>query len=75
MKKSILATTISFVLMVNSALAHSPKSADETVTIYGSSTGAQAATGAAQYIGEEELAKFVVIFKELFVKSQVFRFK
>ena len=59
MKKSILATTISLVLMVNSVLAHSPKSADETVTIYGSSTGAQAATGAAQYIGEEELAKFV----------------
>ena len=59
MKKSILATTIALVLMANNVLAHSPKSADETVTIYGSSTGAQAATGAAQYIGEEELAKFV----------------
>jgi Fe(3+) dicitrate transport protein len=59
MKKSVLATTIALVLMANNVLAHSPKSADETVTIYGSSTGAQAATGAAQYIGEEELAKFV----------------
>lgn len=45
--------------MANSALAHSPKAADETVTIYGSATNAQAATGAAQYIGEEDLAKFV----------------
>ncbi|WP_293759076.1 TonB-dependent receptor [uncultured Paraglaciecola sp.] len=59
MKKSVLATTIALVLMANNVLAHSPKSADETVTIYGSSTGAQAATGAAQYIGDEELAKFV----------------
>ena len=59
MKKSILASTITVVLMANSALAHSPKAADETVTIYGSSANAQAATGAAQYIGEEELAKFV----------------
>ena len=59
MKKSTLATTISFVLLANSALAHSPKAADETVTIYGNATNAQAATGAAQYIGEEELAKFV----------------
>jgi Fe(3+) dicitrate transport protein len=59
MKKSILASTITLVLLANSALAHSPKTADETVTIYGSTTNAQAATGAAQYIGEEELAKFV----------------
>jgi Fe(3+) dicitrate transport protein len=59
MKKSILATTISFVILANSALAHSPKAADETVTIYGNATNAKAATGAAQYIGEEELAKFV----------------
>jgi len=59
MKKSILASTIIQALLASSALAHSPKSADETVTIYGSSTNAQAATGAAQYIGEEELAKFV----------------
>lgn len=59
MKKSILASTIALTLLANSALAHSPKTADETVTIYGSATNAQAATGAAQYIGEEELAKFV----------------
>ena len=59
MKKSILASTITLALMTNIALAHSPKAADETVTIYGSATNAQAATGAAQYIGEEELAKFV----------------
>jgi len=59
MKKSILASTIALALLANSALAHSPKSAVETVTIYGSATNAQAATGAAQYIGEEELAKFV----------------
>ena len=59
MKKSILASTITVVLMADIALAHSPKAADETVTIYGSSANAQAATGAAQYIGEEELAKFV----------------
>jgi Fe(3+) dicitrate transport protein len=59
MKKNILASTIALTLLANSALAHSPKTADETVTIYGSATNAQAATGAAQYIGEEELAKFV----------------
>ena len=59
MKKSILAITISLALLANSAFAHSPKATDETVTIYGSTTNAQAATGAAQYIGEEELAKFV----------------
>ena len=59
MKKSILASTIALVLLANSALAHSPKAAVETVTIYGSATTAQAATGAAQYIGEEALAKFV----------------
>jgi Fe(3+) dicitrate transport protein len=59
MKKSILASTIALAILANSALAHSPKVAVETVTIYGSSTSAQAATGAAQYIGEEELAKFV----------------
>jgi Fe(3+) dicitrate transport protein len=59
MKKSILASTIALTLLANSALAHSPKAAIETVTIYGSATNAQAATGAAQYIGEEELAKFV----------------
>jgi len=59
MKKNILASTIALTLLANSALAHSPKTADETVTIYGSATSAQAATGAAQYIGEEELAKFV----------------
>ena len=59
MKKSILASTIALAVLANSALAHSPKVAVETVTIYGSSTSAQAATGAAQYIGEEELAKFV----------------
>jgi Fe(3+) dicitrate transport protein len=64
MKKSILASTITLAILansglINSALAHSPKSAVETVTIYGSATSAQAATGAAQYIGEEELAKFV----------------
>lgn len=59
MKKSILASTITLAIMANSALAHSPKAADETVTIYGSATNAQAATGAAQYIGEEDLAKFV----------------
>jgi Fe(3+) dicitrate transport protein len=58
MKKSILASTIALAIFANSAIAHSPKAADETVTIYGSSTGAQAATGAAQYIGEEQLAKF-----------------
>ena len=59
MKKSILASTIALALLTGSALAHSPKAADETVTIYGSATNAQAATGAAQYIGEEDLAKFV----------------
>jgi len=59
MKKNILASTIGLTLLANNALAHSPKAADETVTIYGSATNAQAATGAAQYIGEEELAKFV----------------
>ncbi|MFT6284453.1 MAG: Fe(3+) dicitrate transport protein [Arenicella sp.] len=59
MKKSILASTITLALFANSAFAHSPKAADETVTIYGSAISAQAATGAAQYIGEEELAKFV----------------
>jgi Fe(3+) dicitrate transport protein len=59
MKKNILASTIALTLLASSALAHSPKTADETVTIYGSATSAQAATGAAQYIGEEELAKFV----------------
>ncbi|AGH43931.1 TonB-dependent receptor family protein [Paraglaciecola psychrophila] len=59
MKKNILASTIALTLLANSAIAHSPKTADETVTIYGSATSAQAATGAAQYIGEEELAKFV----------------
>jgi Fe(3+) dicitrate transport protein len=59
MKKNSLASTIALTLLANSALAHSPKAADETVTIYGSATSAQAATGAAQYIGEEELAKFV----------------
>jgi Fe(3+) dicitrate transport protein len=64
MKKSILASTITLAILansglINSALAHSPKSAVETVTIYGSATSAQEATGAAQYIGEEELAKFV----------------
>jgi len=58
MIKSTIASTISLVILANSALAHSPKAADETVTIYGSATNAQAATGAAQYIGEEELAKF-----------------
>ncbi|PKH00449.1 TonB-dependent receptor domain-containing protein [Paraglaciecola sp. MB-3u-78] len=59
MKKSILASTIALTLLANSALANSPKAAIETVTIYGSATNAQAATGAAQYIGEEDLAKFV----------------
>jgi Fe(3+) dicitrate transport protein len=59
MKRSILASTVALVILANSALAHSPKAAVETVTIYGSATSAQAATGAAQYIGEEELAKFV----------------
>lgn len=59
MKKSILASSITFVSMVNGALADSPKTADETVTIYGNTSNAQAATGAAQYIAEEELAKFV----------------
>ena len=59
MKKSILASSVALVILANSALAHSPKAAVETVTIYGSAISAQAATGAAQYIGEEELAKFV----------------
>ncbi|WP_299084344.1 TonB-dependent receptor [uncultured Paraglaciecola sp.] len=59
MKKSILASTLSLVLLTNSAFAHSPKAADETVTIYGSASKAQAATGSAQYIDEDELAKFV----------------
>jgi Fe(3+) dicitrate transport protein len=59
MKKSILASSVALVILANSALAHSPKTAVETVTIYGSAISAQAATGAAQYIGEEDLAKFV----------------
>ena len=59
MKKSFLACNITLALMANAALAHSPKAADETVTIYGSTKSAEAATGAAQYIGEEQLAKFV----------------
>jgi Fe(3+) dicitrate transport protein len=58
MKKSILASTIALAIFANSAIAHSPKAADETVTIYGNATSAQAATGAAQYIGEEDLSKF-----------------
>lgn len=58
MKKSILASSIAFITLANGAFAHSPKAADETVTIYGNASNAQAATGAAQYIGEEELAKF-----------------
>lgn len=59
MKRSILTSSIAFIIFANSAFAHSPKTADETVTIYGNSSNAEAATGAAQYIGEEELAKFV----------------
>jgi Fe(3+) dicitrate transport protein len=59
MKKSILAPSIAFITLANGALAHSPKAADETVTIYGNASNAEAATGAAQYIGEEDLAKFV----------------
>lgn len=59
MKRSILASSIAFVFLANAAFAHSPKAADETVTIYGNTNNAEAATGAAQYIGEEELAKFV----------------
>jgi Fe(3+) dicitrate transport protein len=59
MKKSLLASTITLAIMANSALAHSPKAADETVTIFGSTDNAQAATGAAQYISEDDLAKFV----------------
>ena len=57
----MLATTIALALLVNSTFAHSSKAAEETMTIYGSATNAQAATGAAQYVGEEELAKFVYI--------------
>lgn len=59
MKKSMLASTISLALLTSSAFAHSPKAADETVTIYGSASNAELATGAAQYISEEDLAKFV----------------
>ncbi|MEP1445449.1 MAG: TonB-dependent receptor [Paraglaciecola sp.] len=59
MKRSILASSIAFVLLANSAFADSPKAVDETVTIYGNTNNAEAATGAAQYIGEEDLAKFV----------------
>jgi hypothetical protein len=39
------------VSLANSALARSPNSADETITIYGSLVSAQAATGAVQHIG------------------------
>ena len=55
----MLASTISLALLTSSAFAHSPKAADETVTIYGSASNAELATGAAQYISEEDLAKFV----------------
>jgi Fe(3+) dicitrate transport protein len=61
MNKSKLASTIALLFINASTLAHSPKAADETVTIYGSKVSAQAATGAGagQYLSEEELAKFV----------------
>ncbi|MGS2721827.1 TonB-dependent receptor family protein [Paraglaciecola aestuariivivens] len=59
MNKTLLASAIALISLNNQAIAHSPKAADETVTIYGSSTNAEAATGAAQYISEDDLAKFV----------------
>lgn len=59
MNKSLLASTIALAIFANGAIAHSPKAADETVTIFGSADKAQAATGAAQYISEDDLAKFV----------------
>ncbi|WP_166425024.1 TonB-dependent receptor [Paraglaciecola sp. 20A4] len=58
MKRTLLATAIALTMFNAVAQEHSNNKAIETVTIYGNQQKAQEATGAAQYIGEQELEKF-----------------
>lgn len=59
MKRTILASAVALVLFNHGAIADSSDGDIEKVTIIGSHVDAQGATGAAQYIGEQELSKFV----------------
>lgn len=59
MKRSLLATSIALTMFSAIAQETPNNKAIETVTIYGNQLKAQEATGAAQYIGEQDLEKFV----------------
>ena len=58
MKRSLLATSIALTMFSAIAQETPNNKAIETVTIYGNQLKAQEATGAAQYIGEQDLEKF-----------------
>ena len=58
MKRTLLATAIALTMFNVAAQEYSTNKAIETVTIYGNQQKAQEATGAAQYIGEQDLEKF-----------------
>ena len=58
MKRTLLATAIATTMFTAVAQETPNNRAIETVTIYGNQLKAQEATGAAQYIGEQDLEKF-----------------